>query len=399
MTSKAESSRLPLFSRWGRTCPGKARCSSSTITSPLLTTSVESPSDFLKANMSEQTTGQAPSLEPGTVADAKLVTAVSTLAAASDVKALGQQNENLRARVAVLAKEKADARSEADTLQAENAALRQEMSEKEKGFMKEVSELEEVLEKQREACRRSEDERERFQYVLACTGQEGSVPRSVLASAPDSLLFEMFYGECDYARDDQGRALITCHPERWTAVLEHLATGAVPAESDPLLLAQARHWKLNRLVEGLEALISGVTVTNDEEDRGFKARCTLVSVMEKLSGGKGDVSYTFPGPQGRLWAVKISTAGVMLGSLVPRTLQPTNVADLKGIKVSPTFRVLLRTEALVQASVPVNFPSREESFRGFAWLKWGYGLQQLLSEPLAKAHGNLVIEVEVRYED
>lgn len=62
-------------------------------------------------------------------------------------------------------------------------------------------------------------------------------------------------------------------------------------------------------------------------------------------------------------------------------------------------RLRLRSEDPVRESLPTEFACGREHFLGFAWLKWGYGLQQLLSEPLARAPDSLVIEVEVRYED
>lgn len=95
--------------------------------------------------------------------------------------------------------------------------------------------------------------------------------------------------------------------------------------------------------------------------------------------------------------MRVSTTGVMLGTLVPSTLPPSNVADLKGIRVAPTFRLLLRSQDPKVTSVPADYPSREEKFLGFAWLKWGFSLQQLLSDPLARAHDSIVIEGEVRY--
>jgi chromosome segregation ATPase len=60
--------------------------------------------------------------------------------------------------------------------------------------------------------RRSQDET-RFHYILAGTGQVGSIPRSYLDSVPESLLTKMYNGEWDYCRDEWGRALINCHPD------------------------------------------------------------------------------------------------------------------------------------------------------------------------------------------
>lgn len=72
-----------------------------------------------------------------------------------------------------------------------------------------------------------------------------SVPRSVLASDPDSLLYK-----------GSGTT-------RATSPRDGLPFGAAPAERNPLVLEQARHWYLKPSVGALEALNAGVIVTND----------------------------------------------------------------------------------------------------------------------------------------
>lgn len=231
-------------------------------------------------------------------------------AAATEARA---ENVALQARVASLSEELAKARAQNDVSNARLAALRTKMSEKEAETWESketIAGLRNDLERTREAVGRCTNDRERFRYVLALTGQEGSIPRSVLASDPDSHLCKMYGGEWDYARDAEGRALITCHPQRWAAIVEYLATGAVPAERDPALLAQARYWNLQGLVDGLEALVPGVTVTDDADGKGFTARCTFVSLMEKLTAGDAKMEYTFAGPRSRWWTVSVTEKGV-----------------------------------------------------------------------------------------
>jgi hypothetical protein len=143
--------------------------------------------------------------------------------------------------------------------------------------------------------RRSHDET-RFHFIQAGTGQVGSIPRSYLDLVPESLLTKMYNGEWDYARDEQWRALINCHPEQWAAIMEHLATGTVPTERDQRLLDQARHWNLERLVQALEALTPGVTLTNDPDGKTCTAQCKFYPVMEKLHD-KSTLKFTFCGPR------------------------------------------------------------------------------------------------------
>jgi hypothetical protein len=180
-----------------------------------------------------------------------------------------------------------------------------------------ISALEGALRSALTGGRHAAKRRGRATVLYVATGKRGSlrsrsvpvrsVPRSVLASGPDSPV----QGEWDYARDAVGRARdITCHPKRWA--LECLATGAAPAKRNPLVLEQARHWKLKRLVGALEALNPGVIVTNDSDSEGFKAWGTFVSVMERLGINGGIIRGTLAAPQDRWWAIEGTSDGVFL---------------------------------------------------------------------------------------
>ncbi|GAQ82078.1 hypothetical protein KFL_000990280 [Klebsormidium nitens] len=243
--------------------------------------------------------------------------------------ALQAQIVALREELAKVEAKVTERESRNEVLLSKLSALQKEMSDKERESKRELSVLQDALQSSREAGAQYEIERERLHYVLAANGQEGSVPRSVLASDPDSLLYKMYCGEWNYARDEKGRALITCHPDRWAAIVEYLATGAVPAEKDVPLLAQARYWNLRGLVKGLEALIPGVCVKSDSDSKGFKAQCIFVSVMEKL--GKQELKYTFSGPPGRWWAVQVMDKYVALQATLPPESY-SKVQDLKEVK-------------------------------------------------------------------
>ena len=149
-----------------------------------------------------------------------------------------------------------NSRFEVQRLEAQNCLLSKELSESNET----MASLKEDLDSARDIKERCKEERERLEYVLATNCQEGSVPLSILAADQGSVLYKMFSGDWNYARESRGRALITCHPDRWAAILEHLATGAIPTGRDSLLLAQARHWNLRSLVNGLEALTPGLSL-------------------------------------------------------------------------------------------------------------------------------------------
>lgn len=107
----------------------------------------------------------------------------------------------LQARVASLSKEllKAqtdakEARSRNEVLQAKLSALESVTAETERQSKQRVGALKESLQGFREADEQCKKEGKRFSYVLASNGQEGSIPWSVLASDPESLLYKMYCG-------------------------------------------------------------------------------------------------------------------------------------------------------------------------------------------------------------
>lgn len=258
-----------------------------------------------------------------------------------------------------------------------------------------IAQLKEELRRTREAGALCADEKDRFEYVLALNGQTGSISRSVLASDPDSLLYKMYGGDWDYARDEEGRAIVTCHPQRWAAVLEHLATGGVPAERDPLLLEQARHWNLTRLVEGLEALNPGVIVTNDADLMGFTVRCTFTSLTQQMSTGTKSARLTFAAPRGRWWAVRLCERGIFLWSV---TVPGGDSRDLKSIRIFRKWRLLLHArESIEVASTKLEYAAGREDDWGHSWGRWGYSFHELITEPLARAADCLSVEANIRY--
>ena len=296
-----------------------------------------SSTDTGKSTQSEQILGHLEN-SGGVCGESEWTTVVGKSVKKDHARALrGLQNEVGRLK-AELAAARAQRRSEADALRGKLTEAKREIANKEsmikefrmwvaelrrqcadeKQYAEEkdsrIADLEKELARAREAGARREDARDRFEYVLACNGQAGSVPRSVLASAPESILYKNFCGEWDYARDKGGRALITCHPERWAAILEHLATGAVPAERDPLLLEQARYWNLSRLVEGLEARFPGVIVLENDESH-FKVLCTFEDVTERLDDEDDCTGFSFAAVGGRWWAVNLHQGGFRVSAV------------------------------------------------------------------------------------
>lgn len=234
------------------------------------------------------------------------------------------------------------------------------------------------------AAARRADDGARFHFVLAGTGQAGSIPRSFLASEPDSLLNKMYNGEWDYARDDQGGALINCHPDRWAAILEHLSTGTVPRVVDQQLLDQARHWNLLRLVQAIEDSTPGVTATNHSDGKSCTVRCTFTSVMKSLREGE-PLRLTFCFLRKQLYFLDVTPQGIGIS------------ASARGYhshpKAEANIKVLLWGEVLEQSikDIKENSPwNLEVNFDA-----WGFSCHELVTEPLALTHDQLLVEVDM----
>ncbi|GAQ80921.1 hypothetical protein KFL_000660160 [Klebsormidium nitens] len=300
-------------------------------------------------------------------------------------KCLDAANEEKKRREGELKSKRAALRNvvaQRDGLRAGTSKLQERVAaEKRKraDISKEVSLLQSELERARKAVRDLENataararESDRFYYVLAFNGQVGSIPRSVLASAPESVLYKMYCGAWDYARDEDGRAIVTCHPDRWAAILEHLATGAVPLQRDSQLLEQARFWNLRRLVARLEALTPGVTVRNDRDEMGFKARLTFVDVTSEYDKYGAELSLTYATPGKRWWKVKVDKDGVFQYPLwTPDT-------KLRKVTVRSKFGLLLHGRRLFADWETQEFSEgKVEKGWGHRWSDLGYSIHQL----------------------
>jgi hypothetical protein len=170
--------------------------------------------------------------------------------------------------------------------------------------------------------------------------------------------------------------------------MEHLATGTVPTDRDQRLLDQARHWNLERLVQALEALTPGVTLTNDPDGKTCTAQCRFYPVMEKLHD-KATLKFTFCGPKETWWSLEINCEGVLL-----RAVPEPGDDGMYRVEAKAELRVLLKDKVL-KDDLPPFWYSDEKDCQGSTWGEWRYGYDQLASEPLARAHDCLVLEVDI----
>ena len=104
-----------------------------------------------------------------------------------------------------------------------------------------------------------------FSYtVRGCEGPHlsGTVPRQIFEAEPDSALAQIYNGEWEYARDEQGRAVVNSNPAIWPIIIDWLSFGTVPEKPSNQLIAECRYWQLRRFLTALE--VSKTTQQGDE---------------------------------------------------------------------------------------------------------------------------------------
>ncbi len=94
-----------------------------------------------------------------------------------------------------------------------------------------------------------------FKYtVRGASGVQlsGSVPRSIFNAEPDSALAHMYNGKWEYAKDDDGRAVVNSNPDHWPVILDWLSFGTVPSPASNALVSECKYWQLDRLVAAID---------------------------------------------------------------------------------------------------------------------------------------------------
>ena len=81
----------------------------------------------------------------------------------------------------------------------------------------------------------------------------GSVPRSIFEADPDSALAHMYNGDWDYAKDEDGRAIVNSDPANWPLILNWLSFGTVPSNPSESLRSECRYWQLDKLLAAIDA--------------------------------------------------------------------------------------------------------------------------------------------------
>ena len=130
---------------------------------------------------------------------------------------------------------------------------------------------------------------------------------------------------------------------------------------------------------------------NDESH--FKVVGTFVNVMERVSTGHKFMCLPFSAVEGRWWSIQASEYGVCLVS--EKALGMSEFMPITALSLS--WRILLRNQELAVRAACHTSLKQDLNLGLYFWKALGYSLHQLVSEPLARAHDSLVVELEVRF--
>ena len=122
----------------------------------------------------------------------------------------------------------------------------------------------------------------------------------------------------------------------------------------------------------------------------------FVSVCERLKDDSDTLEIVFAAPQDCWWGIEIRKRGIFYGV---RQAPGQKQEDVKDIKVSEKWRLLLRNEVVVRAieSEMYYADKVKDDNMGYNWFALDYSLEQVTSEPLARALDSIVVELEMRY--
>ena len=195
---------------------------------------------------------------------------------------------------------------------------------------------------------RKEADSNQFSFTVrgsSCATLSGSVPRSIFAAEPSSILNQMYNGDWSYAADAEGRAIINSDPAHWPLILNWLSFGTVTVSPTAAFLQECSYWQLDRLLAKLRQKSKGVRVERagmhsfvlsplDDDDRhGFILEGSVSDCCQRLDKGSKLITIFFSA-YGRTWRAA-------MGQLAPRfkgwALHISEGPALKGVDVVWSF--------------------------------------------------------------
>ena len=235
----------------------------------------------------------------------------------------------------------------------------------------------------------------------------GSVPRSIFAAEPDSALAQIYDGEWEYAKDEEGCAIVHSDPANWPLILNWLSFGTVPSTPSESLLSECRYWQLDRLLAAIDAKentdtgitqevagshrlnIKRMTVAGND---GFTISGQIFDFPERFASATASKaqSVKLPYPSlrfaaaGRKWKMEIKEAGFSV-SLLTLPLLTTSM-----------WEVILGSGPLaVKKSYAHALP-----FQWARTLQWNAGeLNRILQPRTLSVEGSLQLTMTLAFED
>lgn len=166
-----------------------------------------------------------------------------------------------------------------------------------------------------------------------------------------------------------------------------------------------------------------MVISNEPDSSGFRAKCVFTSVMETMkTANRGSIEYV--AARDSFWTLHFDREGCW-HVFKPLRREEYHKRGSAAARFSPPvisfrYRVLLDDEDVVTEWTSVAFPGaanigrgsyggtyatwdeyetfcKERSFGFLSWRRFGYSFQQLVTQPLARAHDSLVLEIEVKF--
>ena len=157
----------------------------------------------------------------------------------------------------------------------------------------------------------------------------GTVPRTIFQAEPDSALAQVYNGRWDYAKNEQGQAVVNSDPEHWPVIINWLSFGAVPSKPSDGLIAECRYWQLDRLLAAMHADPSSdasitqaaasshhftISPVTEDDNAGFTVNGMIHHLPLRLSAAV-DFANRFIivfAAAGRIWELSISQQSINL---------------------------------------------------------------------------------------
>ena len=223
----------------------------------------------------------------------------------------------------------------------------------------------------------------KVRWTLAEDGCTGQIPASLFDSISESAPAALYAGRYQAPEDEAGRIFVDCDPIVWRQVLNYARCQAVPPGQQPELLAQARMWNIDPLVQTLEARIPGVAHFEHHAGyKGFTARFNFVDVTDTKQ------HYKITAPRDEAWGVFVNSLGIYCSA-------EKSSKDYTPRKQNFTLRLLLKDKTVTKNCADGRVFPKEGDYWGFLWHQFDASRDELIAESTARSAGCAVVELQM----